>query len=89
MNISKNKSGKISNILAFINKISPPILVKSHKKINRISKYFKKNQQSGRKKETNKLYAQTSTSANPTREVLKIEKTFPNLPTNKIKIFRR
>jgi len=85
VNISKNKSGKSSNILAPINKISPPILAKLPKEINKISKYFKTNQQSGGKKKTNKLYAQASTPTNPTREVLKIKETFPNLSTKKIK----
>ena len=85
MNISKNKSSKSFDILATINKISPFIPAKLPKEINKISKYFKKNQQSGRKKETNKSYAQTSTPANSTREALKIKETFPNLPTKKIK----
>ena len=85
MNISKNKSSKSFDILATINKISPFIPAKLPKEINKISKYFKKNQQSGRKKETNKSYAQTSTPANSTREALKIKEIFPNLPTKKIK----
>ena len=85
VNISKNKSSKSFDILATINKISPFIPAKLPKEINKISKYFKKNQQSGRKKETNKSYAQTSTPANSTREALKIKEIFPNLPTKKIK----
>ena len=51
VNINKNKSGKSSDLLATFNKLSPPILAKSPKEVNKISKYFKKNHQSGEKKE--------------------------------------
>ena len=84
MNVSKKKSGKSFDIPAIINKIPLLIPAKLLKEINKISKYFKKNQQSSGKKETNKSYAQASTSANLTKEVLKIKKTFPNLLTKKI-----
>jgi len=85
VNISKNKSGKSSDIPATINKISPSIPTKSLKEINKISKYFKKNQQSSGKKKTNKSYTQASTPTNPIREALKIKKTFSNLLIKKIK----
>jgi len=89
VNISKNKGNKSSDLLATFNKLPSPILAKSSKEVNKISKYFKKNQQSGEKKKTKKLYTQTSTSANSIREVLKIKEIFPNLLSKKSKISRR
>ena len=50
MNVSENKSGKSSDLLATFNTLPSPILAKSPKEVNEISKYFKKNQQSGEKK---------------------------------------
>ena len=85
MNVNKNKSRKSPDLPATFNKLSPPILAKLPKKVNKISKYFKKNYQSGEKKKTKKSYAQISTPTDFTSEVLKIKKTFPNLLTKKIK----
>jgi len=56
MNVSKNKGGKSSNLLTTFNKFFSSILAKLLKEVNNISKYFKKNQQSGEKKETKKSY---------------------------------
>ena len=67
-----------------------PILVKFAKEINKISKYFKKQQP------TNygwKSYAQISAKqSNPTnvaREILKIKKTFSDLQNKKIEIVQK
>ena len=72
----------------FISLLSPPILVKSPKEINEISKIFKKNTD----KKDQKIYfahaifsSTTSSSANITRDILKIKETFPNLQSKKIK----
>jgi len=55
----------------------PPLI--PTKEVNKISKFFKKNNQPTKKKDTKKLYAQVSSSTTNTREVLKIKETFPNL----------
>jgi len=52
------------------------------KKVNEISKYFTKNNQTNEKKEQRKSYTQALTPLNNTRKVLK--KTFPNLQAKKI-----
>jgi len=83
VNINKNKNSKSANKPAIFNKLSPPILAKLLKKI-KISKYFKKNNQTNDKKNQRKLYAQTLILINNTREVLKIKETFSNLQAKKI-----
>jgi len=60
--------------LTYISTLPSPILVKSPKKVNKISKYFKKNVPSALKKS----YVQAS-SSNITIETLKIKETFPCL----------
>ena len=82
VNINKNKKSKSANKPAIFNKLPPPILAKLPKEINKISKYFKKNNQTNDKKDQRKLYAQASTLINKTREVIK--EKFPNLQTKKI-----
>jgi len=80
---SNTKKGKNSNMNkpASISRLSPPIPVKSPKKVNEIYKYFKKNI---KKKNQKKSYAQASSSStNITRETLKIKKVFPNLQNKK------
>ena len=81
---SNIKKGKKSNVnkLALISKLSSPIQAKSPKEVNKISKYFKKNI---KKKDQKKSYTQASSSANITRETLKIKEAFPNLQNKKIK----
>jgi len=54
------------------------------KKIKDIAKFFKKNQKSKEKETPRKSYAQTSSSGNNTREVLKIKEVFSNLQEKKI-----
>ena len=94
-NAPKSNNGKNIDKLASIIRISLLIPEKLSKKVNKITKYFKKNDQS--KKKTNgqlkgkiRLYAQvTSLSSNNTKEVLKIKEIFPNLQVNKIKNIQR
>ena len=73
----------------FIFSISPLIPDKLQKKVNELSKYFKKNTNSQQKK----LYANATSSLkqpslaapkNIVRKILKIKKMFPNLPNKKI-----
>ena len=77
----KSKSGKNADKPATFNRLSPPIPAKLPKKVNKISKYFKKNNQTNEKKDQRKLYAQALTPLNNTREVLK--KMFPNIQGKK------
>ena len=74
----------------FISLVPPPILAKSEKEVNKISKYFKKNTNPQQKK----LYANATLllkqqglpfSKNIVKETLKIKETFLNLSNNKIK----
>jgi len=71
--------------------LSPPILAKLPKEVNKLFKYFKKN----KKQEQKKSYTQASTSANLSSkpkttssnvvlETLKIKETFPYLHNKKI-----
>jgi len=83
VNINKNKNSKSTNKPAIFNKLPPSILAKLPKEINKISKYFKKNNQTNDKKDQRKLYSQTSTLINNTREVLKIKEKFSNLQAKK------
>ena len=68
----------------------PPLLAKSKKEINMISKYFhpKKplhgNIDKSPNNQMNKTYAQVSKSPTNTSDVLKIKKAFPSLNANKI-----
>ena len=75
----------------FILALPPPIPAKLPKKINKLSKYFKKN----KKQEQKKSYAQASTLANPSfkpkttslnvvLKTLKIKETFSHLHNKKI-----
>lgn len=71
----------------YVSFLFSPILVKSAKKINEISKYFKKQQlTNNRKKSYAQISANQSNSTNVVRETLKIKETFPNFQNKKIKI---
>jgi len=70
--------------LASIEKIPPPILAKSQKKINVISKYFKNKQIEVRNPGTNKTYAQASKQDTSTSDVIKINDMFPSIRAKKI-----
>jgi len=75
------------NKLASISLLPSSILAKFSKKINEISKFFKKNTD---KKDLKKPFAQatslftSSSLANITRNTLKIKEIFPNLQSQKI-----
>jgi len=77
-NTLKNNNVKDGEKLASINKLFSLIPAKTPKKVNKITEFFKKGDQS---KGKTKSYAQASNlSINNTMEVLKIkEETFPNL----------
>ena len=79
MNILKKGKNMVNP--ASISSLPSSIPVKPSKKTNAITKYFKKPNNSKRKK----LYAQAlATLSNITREILKIKKSFPKLQDNKI-----
>ena len=88
--ISKKDTPKLTPVT--INKALslPPLLVKSKKEINIISKYFlpKKPLDNNNNRfsnvQTGKSYAQASKTSTNTSEVLKIKETFPALNANKI-----
>ena len=60
----------------YVSTLPPPILAKSSKKVNKISKYFKKNISSAQKKSYMQAFSKTS-SLNIAIETLKIKETFP------------
>ena len=75
-----------------IEKVSPllPLLAKSKREVNVISKYFQNSKSSGKAKKTNEikkplvLYAQATKSLVNTSEILKIKEAFLALNTKKI-----
>jgi len=70
-----------------IEQIFSPILslpMKSQKKINAISKYFKSNKMDGNFKPAPKFYAQASKQNISTSEVIKIKEAFPSISVQKI-----
>ena len=87
MKTNKSKSGKNADKPATFNRLPPPIPAKLPKKVNKISKYFKKNNQTNEKKDQIKLYAQALTPLNNTREVLK--KCFLIYRQKKMKTFKK
>ena len=82
--IKPNKNKKKPDKSASFIKLPPPIPAKTPKKVNEISKYFKKNNQPIEKKNTRKLYVQASLSTSNIKEVLKIKETFLSLKVNRI-----
>ena len=79
--INISKKDKDAAKLASISNLPPPILAKSPKEINTISKYFKKSSENKEKKSYDQALAPSS---NTTREILKIKETFPKLQDKKI-----
>jgi len=75
-----------------INKVPPPppLLAKTRKEVNIISKYFHskkpmvENKDQGKNNNSGKSYAQASKPSINTSEVLKIKETFPSLSAKKI-----
>jgi len=82
---NKSKSSKNVNKPTTFNRLPLSILAKLPKEVNKISKYFKRNNQTNEEKSQRKTYAQVLTSLYNIREVLKIKETFPNLQIKKIK----
>jgi len=88
-NLNSNNKGKETVKPTFISPISPPILAKTQKEVNKLLKYFKKNTNSQQKKSYANATSSTkqpSSSApkNIVKKMLKIKKTFLNLPNKKI-----
>jgi len=85
-----NKKDIPKSVPVTINKVPPlpPLLAKSKKEINTISKYFKKptvdNSAHGTNVNSGKSYAQASKTSASTSKVLKIKETFPFLNALKI-----
>jgi len=81
---SKSKNDKATDKLASFVKLPPPILTKTPKEVNKISKFFKKNNQLKNKSDNRKLYAQVLASYTNIKEILKIKEAFLNLQAKKI-----
>ena len=81
---NKFKKNKLTDKPASFVKLPPPILAKTPKEINEISKFFKKNSQPKDKSDNRKLYAQALASFTNIKKILKIKETFPNLHAKKI-----
>ena len=78
-----NNKGKTLVKPSYISSLPPPILAKSLKEVNKISKFFKKNFISAQKN----FYAQVlsnSNMSNIAKETLKIKEAFPRLQNKKI-----
>lgn len=74
----------------YVSSLPSPIPVKSTKEVNKISKYFKKQQPSNNKQKSyTQISAKQSNPTNITREMLKIKETFPNLQNKKIKVIQK
>ena len=92
-----SSKGKETVKPAFVSSLPPPIPAKSQKEVNKISKYFKKNNNAN----PTKLYAQVSSSSKKTntsssalmsditRDTLKIKESFPNLLNAKIDLIQK
>ena len=82
----EKEEGKTTDKLASVKKLSPPILAKFPKEVNKISKYFKPSKLTQTNKTERKSYTQVfKPTTTTTKEVLKIKEAFPNLKANKIK----
>jgi len=86
---TKSKSPNIFQS-SYVSTIPPPILAKLAKEVNKISKYFKKQQPV---KQGPKSYVQVSTkqtnTTNVARDILKIKKTFSQLQNKKIETVQK
>ena len=70
--------------LASIERIPPPILAKSQKKVNVISKFFKNKKSDNLSSSKAKSYTQASKQNISTLDVVKIKETFPSIGAKKI-----
>ena len=86
---SNNKNEKKADKSAFFIKLPLPISAKTFKEVKKISKFFKKNTPSIKKKDERKLYIQVLSSLTITREIFKIKEIFPKLQVKKQKTFRK
>ena len=87
--MKKTTKPKNANILPplYVSSLSLSILAKFTKEINKISKYFKKQQLTNYgQKSYAQILAKQSNSANIARKILKIKETFSNLQNKKIGI---
>ena len=85
LNSGKSNKEIAKHIPVTIEKVPPPpILAKSKKEVNIISKYFQSNKLSAEPKELTISYAQVSKQTVNTSEVLKIEEAFPAINVKKI-----
>ena len=86
---TKSKSSNISQS-PYVSTIPSPIPAKSAKEVNKISKYFKKQQpvKQGPKSYT-QVFARQTNSTNITREILKIKETFSQLQSKKIETVQK
>jgi len=75
---------KSKSVPACIERIPPPIPAKSQKEVNQISKYFQNIKWAPTGKPAPKSYAQASTTASNTEQIIKIKNTFPFLGAKKI-----
>ena len=86
---TKSKDSNISHF-PYVLTLSPLIPVKLAKKVNKISKYFKKQQPVNQgPKSYAQVLARQSNPTNVARETLKIKETFSNLQNKKIKIVQK
>ena len=67
-----------------IKRIPLPVLAKSQKEVNIISKYFKNNKPAINSKQLPKSYAQASKQNISMSEIIKIKKAFPSISAKKI-----
>ena len=64
---------------SYVSPLPPPILAKTAKEVNEISKYFKKNSQNTTRKSYAQISANLTNSSNIARETLKIKEAFSKL----------
>jgi len=76
------KDDKIIDKPVSFTKLLSPILIKTPKEVNKISKFLNKNAKLTEKKNIEKLYIQASLPK--TSKILKIKETFSKLQVNKI-----
>ena len=70
-------------------KLPSLIPAKISKEVNEISKFFKKDNQLIKKKDTKESYVQVSSSTTNMRAVLKIKEMFPNLQAKEIENIKK
>jgi len=86
---SKPKDTNIAHC-PYVSSLLSPVPAKSAKKVNKISKYFKKQQPSNnRQKSYAQILAKQSNPTNIVREMLRIKKAFPNLQNRKIEVIQK